>query len=131
MKTDSQKTLKLLDEWAESWEIDEGDIQKGEEIVEVLRGFVVSLLERGYAKTTMRRHLHHLWLLGGEIIRDINYDPDQRKKPGQELVEESVDEEGGPYCRHLDTETEMKSYDATCKKLHKYLRERQEFCLGH
>ena len=40
------------------------------------------------------------------------------------LYSDNIDEIGGPYCRHLDTDKEMKSYDATCKKLYKFLRKR-------
>ena len=36
-------------------------------------------------------------------------------------LQRNVDEEGGPYCRHLHSEAQEKSYDATCGKLHKFL----------
>ena len=35
-----------------------------------------------------------------------------------------VDETGGPYCRHLDSEEQMMAYDATCRKLFKFLQGR-------
>ena len=121
----ASKILESMSNWPESWAIDEGDNQKGAEIVADLKSFAESLVELGLAPTTIRRHVNNLWLLGGEIIRELNFDRDQREKTASELLEDSVDDEGGPYCRHLETEAEMKSFDATCKKLNAYLEERR------
>ena len=71
---------------------------------------------------TVKRHLDNLWLLGGALIRKINMNPELRKKTPMELLLENIDETGGPYCRHLDTEEDFRSYDATCKKLFKFLQ---------
>jgi DNA-binding transcriptional ArsR family regulator len=124
----SKKASQLLDrltEWPESWAIDdEKDIRTGEEITAVLREFAQSLVDAGLAPSTIRRHLSNLWLLGGEIISDINYDPPLRRKKAILLLEDAVDETGGPYSRHLDSDAERRSFDTTCKKLHKYLRAR-------
>jgi DNA-binding transcriptional ArsR family regulator len=125
-ETRSKKASQLLDrlkEWPESWAIDdEKDIRTGEEITAVLREFAQSLVDAGLAPSTISRHLSNLWLLGGEIISDINYDPPLRRKQAVSLLESFVDETGGPYTRHLDTDEERRSFDATCKKLYKYLR---------
>jgi hypothetical protein len=82
---------------------------------------VEELLSR-YSLKTVKRHLDNLWLLGGELIRSINMDPEDREKTPMELLLDNIDEIGGPYCRHSDTEEEMRSYDATCRKLFKFLR---------
>jgi len=34
---------------------------------------------------------------------------------------ECVDSDGGPLCRHIDSEWALKSFDATCRRLHKFL----------
>ena len=64
--------------------------------------------------------MDNLWTLGGEIIRDVHmyelYDV-----PPLEKVRNSVDECGGPLCRHLDSKTAQESYDSTCRKFHKFL----------
>lgn len=121
----ASKILESMSDWPESWAIDEGDNQKGAEIVAALKGFAESLVELGLAPTTIRRHVNNLWLLGGEIICELNFEQDQREKTASELLEDSVDDEGGPYCRYLETEAEMKSFDATCKKLNAYLEKRR------
>lgn len=120
MKSTS-KILEKMSGWPESWAYDDDDIEKGQEITVVLKAFTKSLIELGLAPTTIRRHVNNLWLLGGEIIRDINSYPKLRKKTALELIKYSVDDEGGPYCRHLNSESEMQAFDATCKKLHKFI----------
>jgi hypothetical protein len=48
--------------------------------------------------------------------------PKLRKTAPLVLLLDNIDETGGPYCRHLDTEEDIRSYDATCKKLFKFLQ---------
>ena len=43
--------------------------------------------------------------------------------PAPKKLRQAVGLDGGPYCRYLDTEAEVKSFDSTCRKLHKYLEE--------
>jgi hypothetical protein len=62
--------------------------------------------------------LDNLWLLGGEIIRPVS-NFDNYSIPPEESLMRSVDEEGGPYCRHIHSEARQRSYDATCRKLFK------------
>jgi hypothetical protein len=38
----------------------------------------------------MRRHVDNLWILGGEMIRDLNYTPSLRKVAAQRLLREAV-----------------------------------------
>ena len=38
----------------------------------------------------------NLWILGGEIIRDLNYTPSLRKVAAQRLLREAVHADGGP-----------------------------------
>ncbi len=64
--------------------------------------------------------MNNLWLLGGEIIRAVNTYEEYSIPPAVNL-RDSVDEEGGPYCQHLHSEEEQRSYNATCRKLHRFL----------
>lgn len=66
--------------------------------------------------------MDNIWLLGGEIIGRVNFDETLREKNGPELVEMHIDEFGGPYSKHLDTQGEKNSFDSACKKLYKFLR---------
>lgn len=100
----------------------EPDLEYGRHLLEAMRPFAESLAEGGLAKRTVRRHLDNLWLLGGEIIRDVGL-YGERSVPALEKLKQSVDGYGGPYCRHLDTEEEVKSFDNTCKRLDKFLKQ--------
>jgi hypothetical protein len=110
-----------LSRWPKSWAVSEDDIETGNKIVTVMKTFIESLVEAGLTNKTIKRHVDNLWLLGGEIIRHVNFEPDQSSKTGLELIKAEIGHDGGPYCRHLDTEAEMKSFDSTARKLHKYL----------
>lgn len=110
-------------EWPDSWKGEDNDVLFGEGLIEAFRPFVQSLIHAGWAKKTIRNHIDNLWLLGGEIIREVNDDNEYRRfTPHQKLLD-SIGPEGGPYSRHLDSEEESRSFDATCRKLYKYLME--------
>jgi len=96
------------------------DLNYGRQLLEVFKPFAVFLAESGLSDKTVKRHLTNLWFLGGEIIRDVNLN-NEYSIPAIERIRQSVDADGGPYCRHLDNESEMKSFDNTCKKLYRYL----------
>jgi hypothetical protein len=34
-----------------------------------------------------------------------------------------VGPDGGPHCRDLDSDAEIESFDSTCRKLHRYLKD--------
>jgi hypothetical protein len=123
MKSHVEKLWADFYEWPERWKGFPADVPYGEGIIEIYKPFVEELLSRLSLKT-VKRHLDNLWLLGGELIREINMNPKLRKKAPMDLLLDNVDESGGPYCRHLDSEEQMMAYDATCRKLSKYLRER-------
>ncbi len=107
-------------EWPKRWEGVPEDVSYGETLIKGMRPFIEHLIAKELAKKTIRRHMDNLWLLGGEIIREVSMD-EEYNVPAAEKLRESVDFEGGLYCRHLYTYAEQRSYDATCKKLHKFL----------
>jgi len=121
MMEKTNSIAKLMSEWPETWQGVEADLAKGNEIVSVFSKFLDSLAKSGLARRTIRRHVDNLWLLGGEIIYDINIYPEHRSKTAFDLLDRAVDEEGGPLTRHVSSESEQKSFDATCKKLHAFL----------
>jgi hypothetical protein len=74
----------------------------------------------GLSGKTIRRHVDNLWLLGGEIIRDLNQTPSLRKVGVEPLLRDLIHEDGGPLI-HNDSEEEQRSFDSTCRKLHRFL----------
>ena len=109
-------------EWPNRWMGIESDLDYGKQLLEELRPFAEFLVEGGLSKKTVKRHLSNLWLLGGEIIRDVSLNVEY-SIPALEKLMQSVGTNGGPYCRHLANDTEIDYYDGTCRKLHKYLAE--------
>jgi len=60
-----------LHEWPSSWMGDDRDLAPGEELVECFTPFLLHLAQSGLSKKTVQKHIDNLWLLGGEIIRDL------------------------------------------------------------
>ena len=124
MAKTSQYRTKLkqdMQQWPKSWAGVKSDIPVGKEIIKPMQSFVLAMVEEGLAYTTINRHMGNLFLLGGEIIRGLYLDDELRTLPASELILKFVEEEGGPLCRHITTEAEQKSFDATCKKLYRCL----------
>src|SRR5580692_4298931 len=70
-----------LANWPRSWMGLDKDLPPGEVLIGCFRPFIEYLAAKGLAKTTIRQHVDNLWAVGGEIIRDLHYDPSLRKKP--------------------------------------------------
>ena len=96
------------------------DLAPGEALLACLRPFIEYLASSALSPKTIRRHVNNLWLLGGEIIRDLNYDPSLRKKAAEVLLRNVIHEDGGPLI-HNGFEEDQRSFDATCRKLHRFL----------
>ena len=83
--------------------------------------FLLHLLGEALATKTLHRHRDHLWLLGGELIRRRYDDRKLKKMPVGKAIAELIEEEGGPLIWPRITEAEQNSFDATCRKLYKFL----------
>jgi hypothetical protein len=112
-----------VDGWPHRWRVEPRDLAPGEHILATLKPFLVHLLNEQLAHKTLRVHRDHLCTLGGEIIRRLHEDPPSRRRPIQRVLAESLDEDGGPLMYPLITETEQRSFDSTCRKLHRFLQQ--------
>lgn len=110
-----------LDEWPDSWMIDQPDRATGKAIVTVLTPFIEHLINQGLTKRTIKRHIDSLWALGGEIITSINWDESLREQHAKDLVMNSIDDEGGPILHNPVDPEDQKTFDSTCRKLYKFL----------
>jgi hypothetical protein len=102
----------------------EQDLPPGEQLLALLRPFIQHLASSGLSPRTIRRHVDNLWLLGGEIIRDLHYDPSLRKVAAERLLRDVIHEDGGPLI-HNGSEEDQRSFDSTCRKLHRFLTQLQ------
>jgi biotin operon repressor len=48
-------------------------------MVVFFRPFIEHLIELNLSRKTIRKHIDNLWILGGEIIRDLNETPPLEK----------------------------------------------------
>src|SRR5258708_34472151 len=112
---DASAYCRDLDTWPRSWMGLEKDLPPGEELVANLRPFIEHLASSSLSPKTIRRHVDNLWLLGGEIIRDLNYDPSLRKMAADRLLRNVIHQYGGPLI-HNGSEEEQRSLDSTCRK---------------
>ncbi len=111
-----------LAEWPKSWMGDERDLAPGQKIVESFTPFLLHLTESGLTKKTIQKHVDNLWVLGGEIIRDLQETPKLRKNPMNELIAALL-ENDGPLIYHCDSEEQQRSFESTCRKLRRYLHQ--------
>jgi hypothetical protein len=109
-----------LSEWPERWMGEEKDLPPGRRLVEYFMPFLLHLAESDLSKRTIQNHVDNMWLLGGEIIRDVNDEPRLRKSSAEQLVRNVIHEDGGPLI-HNGSEDEQRSFDSTCRKFHRFL----------
>ena len=99
---------------------DERDLAPGQKIVQYLTPFLLHLAGSGLTKKTVQKHVDNLWVLGGEIIRDLQETSKLRKKPVSEIIGALL-ENDGPRLYHCDSEEQQRSFESTCRKLRRYL----------
>jgi hypothetical protein len=122
----SELTIKRIcpdfDEWPDSWAISREDNLYGQDLLKVFAPFIQHLIDIGLVRKTIRCHLDNLWILGGGLIEEINANEESRKDQAFQLIMENISDDGGPYCHHLDSKKETRSFDATCRKLYKFIQ---------
>ncbi len=102
----------------------EEDLPAGEQLFAWLRPFIKHLASSSLSSKTICRHVGNLWLLGGEIIRDQNEDRSLRKVAAERLLRDVIHEDGNPLMPN-GSEEEQRSFDSTCRKLHRFLGQSQ------
>jgi hypothetical protein len=100
----------------------EKDLPPGEKLVAHFRPFLETLVVSGLSPKAIQRHVDNLWALGGEIIRALNDNPSLRKKSIEQILDDRIDDEGGPLVYATESEEPLqRSFDSTCRKLHRFL----------
>jgi hypothetical protein len=113
-----------LNAWPRSWMGLEKDLPPGEQLVACFRPFIEALAGSDLAPKTIQKHVDNLWALGGEIIHDMNETPSLRRKSIGEILDDRIDDEGGPLVYALESEESLqRSLDSTCRKLYLFLRQ--------
>jgi len=114
-------------EWPDSWMGFDEDLVTGKKMLAGFIPFIKELAENALSRRTITTHMENLWVLGSEIISGVHYNEGQRKLSGKALLLEYIEEEGGPLVHQWDPDDKteealIKSYEATCRKLYKFLK---------
>jgi hypothetical protein len=110
-----------LDQWPRSWAYEARDIPAGQQIVHCFLPFLRHLLSLHLSRKTLRQHRDNIWVLGGEIISRLQMDRGLRRRPIGLVILDLVGDEGGPWLSHGQSEAEQRTFDATCRKLFRFL----------
>ena len=108
-----------LNGWPRSWMGLDKDLPPGEQLLTLFRPFLENLAASDLSPKTIQKHVDNMWALGGEFIRDLNYDQSLRKRPVEQHLFEMI-EDGGPLL-YDGGEDQQRSFDSTCRKFHRFL----------
>jgi hypothetical protein len=114
-----------LDQWPDSWAYEPRDIPYGLRMVDCFKPFLRELLDLPLSRKTLRRHRDNIWVLGGELISQLQMDSGLRRRPIEQLLLDLIGDDGGPLLSHGQSEVEQRSFDATCRKLVRCLANRR------
>ena len=110
-----------IEDWPKRWSYEERDLVSGHRIVEFFKPFLLHLLAKKLAASTLRRHRDHLWMLGGEVIRRRQEDSHLCRLPVEKVTFALLEEDGGPLIWPRITEQEQDAFDASCRKFYRFL----------
>jgi hypothetical protein len=121
--SDLERYCRGLDSWPRSWMGWEKDLPPGEKLVACFRPFLERLMSSDLSPKTIQKHVDNLWALGGEIIRELNENPSLRRKNIEQILVDAIHDEGGPLLSGTVSEEQQRSFDSSCRKLHRFLTE--------
>jgi hypothetical protein len=110
-----------LDQWPSSWAYEPRDIPYGLRMVECFKPFLREMLALSLSRKTLRQHRDNIWALGGEVISRLQMDSGVRRRPIEQVVLDLIANDGGPLLSHGQSEAQQRSFDATCRKLFRFL----------
>ena len=77
-------------------------LDPGEKLVACFRPFLEHLVCSDLSRKTIQKHVDNMWVLGGEIIRDLNQTPPLRRVPVEKLLADLAS--SGNVCERTDNE---------------------------
>jgi hypothetical protein len=103
---------------------EERDLAPGQQKVECFKPFLRHLLSLRLSHKTLRKHRDNLWLLGGELLSDLHETSRLRKQPMDQVVRAALDDQDGPLISSGGSEDQQRSFDLTCRKFYRFLKDR-------
>ncbi len=121
----AEQFLRPMLAWPRQWAEDDVGIALGSALIGIFRHFLADLILRGAAPSTLRRHRDQLYTLGHECLRAIRHERHAADIEAIPLLIDEIDESGGPLLSsRFATEDDQRVFDATCRKLHRWLQAR-------
>jgi hypothetical protein len=109
-----------IDGWPHAWRAEPQDLAPGKLMLDIFKNFLADQLSRRRARKTLRLHRDHLFSLGGQLIRLLHENPSLRKRGIVRVLGEAIGDDGGPIIYPPLTESEQRSFDSTCRLLHRF-----------
>ncbi len=109
-----------IDHWPQAWHVESEDIALGKVMVDLFKVFLTHQLNLARSRKTLRVHRDNLRTLGGHIIRLLHEKPPLRKRGILRVLLEAIDDDGGPIVYPALTDSEQRSFDSTCRLLHRF-----------
>ena len=114
-----------INEWPCSWQGVREDIPYGQEIIKYMAPFIDNMKSKGLSIKTINKHIDNLWVLGGNIIKELNDYEENRELSALKMILNSIDSKEGPLI-HDFSELQQEEFDSTCRKFYKFLKNRKE-----
>jgi hypothetical protein len=122
MATELQDWAPGIEEWPESWQGVDEDLEYGRKLLQYFKDFLWDLMSEGVSRRTFAGYRDDVWVLGGSIIKDVSWNEDYFSDPLSKL-KESVEAEGVLPDHWEDmSDAELQSFERTCRRFEKYLR---------
>ncbi len=109
-----------IDHWPRAWRVESEDFALGKVMVDLFKVFLTHQLTLARSRKTLRVHRDNLRALGGQIIRLLHEKPSLQKRGILRVLLETIDDDGGPIVYPALTESEQRSFDSTCRLLHRF-----------
>jgi hypothetical protein len=109
-----------IDHWPHAWRVESEDIARGNVMVDLFKVFLTHQLSLTRSRKTLRVHRDNLHALGGQMIRIWHEQPHLRKRGILRMLLEAIGDDGGPIVYPPLTEAHQRSFDSTCKLLHRF-----------
>ncbi len=89
-------------------------------MVDIFKVFLTHQLQLARSRKTLRVHRDNLRVLGGHLIRLWHERPHLRKRGILRMLLEAIGDDGGPIVYPTLTEADQRSFDSTCRLLHRF-----------
>ena len=109
-----------IDHWPHAWRVESDDLALGKIMVDLFKVFLTHQLQLPRSRKTLRVHRDNLHALGGQIIRLWHEKPHLRKRGILRMLLEAIGDDGGPIVYPPLTDVDQRSFDSTCRLLHRF-----------